>query len=267
MRKILRNFSGGLVVLLAMVLAGGAALLALALVPAPSAQPRPLVVLAAAALKQPLDAIAKDYHHATGRRVQITYGASQTLLTGLELARRGDLYIPADDSYLAGPREKGIVTLELPVAEMRPVLAVRKGNPRQITSLQDLLRPAVRLGQANPDAAAIGKVVRDALRRQGQWQSIAQHTRAFKGTVSDVVGDLRAGALDAGFIWDAMVGQSEDLEQVEIAELRGAQAMVALAVLAGSSQPQTAREFAEYMVTVGREEFRRAGYSVQTHAK
>ncbi|MGO8749770.1 MAG: substrate-binding domain-containing protein [Thermoguttaceae bacterium] len=36
----------------------------------------------------------------------------------------------------------------------RPVIAVRKGNPRRIAGIDDLLRGDVRLGMAHPDQAA-----------------------------------------------------------------------------------------------------------------
>ena len=65
----------------------------------------PLVVYCAASNKSVLEAIRADYEKAFGTPLQIQYGPSQTLLAALEVAKAGDLYLPADDSYLAhGPR-------------------------------------------------------------------------------------------------------------------------------------------------------------------
>src|SRR5687768_13264928 len=66
----------------------------------------PLVVYCAASNKSVLEAIRADYEKAFGTPLQIQYGASQTLLAALEVAKAGDLYLPADDSYLAMARDR-----------------------------------------------------------------------------------------------------------------------------------------------------------------
>src|SRR5439155_25272822 len=58
---------------------------------------RPLFVYCAAGLKAPVEEIARDYEEAYGVQVRLTYGGSETLLTNLEVSKRGDLYIPADE--------------------------------------------------------------------------------------------------------------------------------------------------------------------------
>src|SRR6516162_199366 len=93
-----------------------------------SEKPKPIVVYCAAALKAPLEEIATEYEKAFGVPVQLQFGASQTLLANAEVARRGDLYLPADDSYLQLARDKGLLAEVLPLARMTAVLAVRKGN-------------------------------------------------------------------------------------------------------------------------------------------
>src|SRR5436190_7614375 len=72
--------------------------------PFAGAAPEPLVVYCAAGIKAPVEAVARDYEKAYGVRVQPQYGGSQTLLANLEVGRSGDLYLPADDSYIHLPR-------------------------------------------------------------------------------------------------------------------------------------------------------------------
>ena len=102
--------------------------------------------------------MADEYQKEFGVEVRCNYGASQAELVTLERAGNGDLYLPADESYVEIARTKGLVDAVMPVAVMRPVLGVRKGNAKGIRSLDDVLKNDVKLGQANPDAAAIGKV-------------------------------------------------------------------------------------------------------------
>ncbi|NJK32596.1 MAG: solute-binding protein [Deltaproteobacteria bacterium] len=65
-------------------------------------------------------------------------------------------------------------------------------------SFQDLLRKDVRLVQANPDAAAIGKVTRDVLQSAELWEQLDAATAGYRTTVNDVANDVLIGAADAG---------------------------------------------------------------------
>src|SRR5687767_4114314 len=132
----------------------------------------PLVVYCAASNKSVVEAIRADYEKEFGTPLQIQYGASQTLLAALEVAGAGDLYLPADDSYLHLARERKLLVDEYPLASMQAVVAVAKGNPKQIARLDDLLKDGVRVSQASPDAAAIGKLTREALSASGQWEKL-----------------------------------------------------------------------------------------------
>ncbi len=216
----------------------------------------PLLVYCAAGIRVPVEAAARSYEKSHGVRVELQYGGSQTLLANIEISRKGDLYIPADETYLPIARRKGLAAESLPVARMKPVLAVRKGNPKGIRSTDDLLREDVKLVQANPEAAAVGKVVREELEKSGRWEALQKKTVAFKPTVNDVANDLKLGIADAGFVWDATVVQ---YPEIEAAQTIGRDSRIPAAVLTTSAQPAAAFRFARYLAASG-EEFRRAGF-------
>src|SRR5262249_19605876 len=155
----------------------------------------------------------------------------------------GDLYLPADDSYVSIGRDKGLLAEAIPLARMSPVLAVEAGNPNHITSLDDLLRPDVRLGLADPDAAAVGKVTRDVLRKGGRWDELDRRKSVSKATVNDLANAIQLGSVDAGFVWDATVRQVNGLEAVHIPQFEGVSAHVSVAVLRGCEQPAAALRF------------------------
>ncbi|HYG76114.1 MAG TPA: molybdate ABC transporter substrate-binding protein [Planctomycetota bacterium] len=246
---------------------GSAVLLAalIALLRKPSAQSSrtPLTVYCAAGLKAPLEAAAKGYEQESGVPIQFNFGASQTLLANLETARRGDLYIPADDSYVDMAQKKDLIAERVPLARMSLILCVKKGNPKNVNSIADLLKPEIKLSQANPDAAASGSRTRQALQKSGQWEEIKARTTVFKGTVNDVAADVKLGAVDAGFIWDAMLKQYPDLEAVKTPELEGSVANIAVAVLKSSTDLAAATRFARYLAALdkGLKEFERNGYT------
>ncbi|RPH44905.1 MAG: molybdate ABC transporter substrate-binding protein, partial [Planctomycetota bacterium] len=218
----------------------------------------PILVYCAAGLRIPVEAAVKAY----GREVQLQFGGSNTLLANVEVSGKGDLFIAADDSYLKMAREKGLAMEALPLARQSPVLAVAKGNPRKITSIADLMKADVRVAQANPDAAAVGKLVRRSLEKTGQWGPLQSKTIVFKPTVNEVANDLKLGTADAGFVWDATVAQYPELEAVDLAELRGVKAETWAVVLKSAEAPTAALRFARFLAAPDRGglEFAKSGY-------
>lgn len=216
--------------------------------PSENRQPaEPLVIYCAASNQPVLEAICRDFARDHGSAPQVQYGASQTLLAGLEVSGVGDLYLPADSSYLAAARERRLTAQEFPLASMGVVVAVAQGNPKKIITWDDLLRADVRIAQANPEAAAIGKLTKEALLKSGKWEALADHTTVYTTAVNEVANTVKVGAVDAGIVFDVVVRNYETLETVKLPELEGIQAHVVAAVLKSSRQPAAAIEFARYL--------------------
>jgi molybdenum ABC transporter molybdate-binding protein len=211
----------------------------------PSAQP--LVIFCAASNQPVLEAIRRDYELAYGTPLHVQYGPSQTLLAGLEVSGTGDLYLPADDSYLALTRERNLTAEVFPLARMEAVVAVAKGNPKKISKWDDLLRADVRVAQAAPESTAIGKLTRVVLSADGRWEALHAHTTVYKTTVNEVANDVKVGAVDAGIVFDAILENYDAIDAVTLPELEGVEAHVAAAVLKSSRQPPQALHFARYL--------------------
>jgi molybdate transport system substrate-binding protein len=210
---------------------------------------RPLFVYCAAGLKTPVEQIARDYEDEYGVQIQLTYGGSNTLLTNLEVSKRGDLFISADDFYIDKAREKGLLEEDIPLAHMTAVLAVRKDNPKGVHSLKDLLeKKDVRLAQAEPEAAAIGMLTKKTLQKTGRWEALHKRTKVFKPTVSDVANDVKVGTVDAGIVWDAVVRQyGGELKMIELPELKRVRSDISVGVLRSCDRPASALHFARYL--------------------
>jgi molybdenum ABC transporter molybdate-binding protein len=230
---------------------------------APRPRGKPLVVFCAAGLKAPVEAVAREYQERFGVEVQLQYGGSNTLLAALAVSDRGDVYIPADDSYVLAARDRGLIAEVLPLATQRPVLAVRKGNPKNITSLDELCARGLRVAQANPEAAAVGKLARDALTRAGKWDAFAQRIVVTKPTVNDVAADVQIGSVDAGVVWDVTVrALSSDLEVVSVPAFKSVQAQLSACITRHTTQPPAALRFARYLAArdAGMPVFAKNGY-------
>jgi molybdenum ABC transporter molybdate-binding protein len=208
---------------------------------------KPLIIYCAASNKSVFEAIRADYEREYGTPVHAQYGPSQTLLASLKISGTGDLYLPADDTYLSLARDQDLVSEEYPLAGMMAVVAVAKGNPRGIRQFSDLLKDDLRLAQAGYEAAAIGRLTREALTASGQWEALSARTTVFKTTVNEVANDVKVGAVDAGIVFDAVLHDYDTLDAVALPELAPVKAQIAVAVLKSSDQTREARRLARYL--------------------
>jgi ABC-type molybdate transport system substrate-binding protein len=226
----------------------------------PGSGKRPLLLYCAAGLRPPVESTAQAYESIYGVPIQIQYGGSGTLLSNLRVAGHGDLFLAGDDSYIRAAQTNGLVEETIPLGRMTPVIAVRRGNPEAVHSVEDLLRVDVAL--ANPDAAAIGRLGRELLRQAGLWDALRERARVFKPTVMEIANDIRLGIVDAGIIWDATASQYPDLEPVRTAVLSAGKQIVTIGVLQFSQQAPAALRFARYLGAPerGLKEFARFGY-------
>jgi len=213
---------------------------------------RPILVYCAAANRAAVEDIIARYRQEFDREVTLEFGASQTLLSRCEIAGNGDLFVPADDSFIDIADEKGLVNERIPIASMKCVLAVAKGNPKKITGLADLLAGTLRVVQADPDATAVGKVTRQSLLSRGLWNELHQVTSAYRGTVADVANDVQIGAADVGIVYDAVLGSFPQLEAIEIAELETAVSQVEIGVLTSSKNSAAALHLARFLSAADR---------------
>ncbi len=209
-----------------------------------------LFLYCAAGMRSPMEQIVADYEREYGVAVQLQYGGSNTLLSQVEVAQMGDLFLAADDSYTRLAQKKELADETLPLAEMRPVIIVRQDNKQGIRGIDDLLRDDVRVALANPDQAAIGKATRDLLAKTGEWERLQTHvtqTGVFKPTVNEVANDVKLGSVDAGIVWDTTVVLYPDCEAVRTPQLDAGIGHVTIAVLRSSTAPTRALRFARYV--------------------
>ncbi|MBI1387638.1 MAG: molybdate ABC transporter substrate-binding protein [bacterium] len=223
-----------------------------------------LVFYCAAGMKPPVEAIRESYEKEYGVPVLIQYGGSGTLLSNLSVAKQGDLYLAADETYITQGKEKGLIDETISVAYLTPVIAVAKGNPKEIHGVDDLSRDNVALALANPDAASVGRTVKSLLTQSGDWETIQAHCKVFKPTVNDIANDIKIGSVDAGVVWDAVAAQYPELETVHAPELDAGRMRINIGVLSFTEQPTAALRFARYLTArdKGLKIFQSMGYEV-----
>lgn len=225
-----------------------------------------LVLYCAAGLQPPVSEILTEYGADNPVSFQTQFAGSGALLSEIQLAG-GDLFVAADRQYLDKGQAMNLVGEILPIATQTPVIVVRKGNPKTIRDLNDLLRSNVQISLADSKLAAIGKVVESLIGKEGRWERLWKKSTVHRETVNQVANDVKLMAADAGIVWDATAVQYPDLEMVHIPVFDQSKNEIAVGILTTTKHPTQSLEFARYLTGTeqGLRVFRKYGYQVASH--
>lgn len=210
-----------------------------------SANAKSITVYCAAGLKKPVEAIAARYKEEYGVQVNFQFGGTGTLLSQIETAPKGDLFIAADELAVEKARAKGLVEEVLPLVNQYPVIAVQKGNPKKVQGMEDLFRDDLRVAVGNKETASIGRATKAVI--GDRWPELLEKVAVTKITVMELAADLKIGAVDAAVIWNSTVPQVEGLEAIEVPHFTARKDKVTASVLTASKVSSSALKFARYL--------------------
>lgn len=213
-------------------------------------EPPTLTVFAGAGFRLPIEAAVQAFEARVPVEVEVTFAGSGCLLAQAELAGRGDVFIPGERHYLDQARRRGVAGDAVPIAYLRPVIAVPRGNPAGITALSDLARPGLRVGLGDPESVAVGVATErwmtatlDAPTRDAIDANV--RTRAIN--VNELGSQLTLGALDAAVVWDVTVPLFDALDAVAPASSREHRTTITGGVLGFSRHPVEAGGFLAFL--------------------
>jgi len=129
-----------------------------------------------AGLKPPVSDIIENFERETEIKVSTNYGASNLLLGQLKVQEDGDLFLPGDDFYIEEAQKEGLIDYVEQIVYFVPVIMVQKGNPKNIETLTDLLKPDIKLALADRRAAAVGRITHEIFKKNNFWENIELFT-------------------------------------------------------------------------------------------
>jgi molybdate transport system substrate-binding protein len=159
----------------------------------------PLFVLSGAGLKCVLDPLAEEFTKETGIEVEYSYLCSAMLLTNLELTHQGDVFVAGAKYYFNMARDKGLVDEEhmIIAGYQVPCIMVQEGNPKNIQSLDDLLKPGMRLGVGDFEAMAVGRLAKEMLKRAGILDQFMKNVVVVGGSAPKLCLPVCMNSIDA----------------------------------------------------------------------
>jgi molybdate transport system substrate-binding protein len=153
------------------------ATLASGLGPATS-QGRDVLVFAAASLKNALDDIAGQWQRQTGRKVAISYAASNNLIKQIDQGAPADIFFSADLDWMDYGQQKNLIKpgTRVNLLGNRLVLIAPRDSTASVKVERGLDLAAAlkggRLAMGNVDAVPAGKYGKAALEKLGAWDGV-----------------------------------------------------------------------------------------------
>jgi molybdate transport system substrate-binding protein len=228
-----------------------------------------LLVYSGAGLRKPMDKIGVSFEKKYGVFVRYNYAGSNTLLSQIELTKKGDCYMPGATMYIEKAKQKGFVDYEKPVAYHIPVIAVPEGNPAKIKGLANLTKPGVKIILGDPKAAACGKIAKKVLKKNKIYDDVQKNVIAYTATANELVVYVCMRQADAIINWKAsLLGTEDKTDIVEIPKKQNCIKVIPIGRLTFSKNKEMARKFVDFVASFeGKAIFKACGFTAYPNLK
>lgn len=173
-----------------------------------------IVVFAGAASAPVLEEGTQLFESKYNIKVELRLGGSGSILSAMKISRTGDIFLPGSPDYLLLAAKQGVVNLTTGhvkvFAYLVPAIIVQKGNPKNITSLEDLARPGVRVGIGDPESVCIGLYAKELLEKNALWESVSKNIIVYAQSCDATAALIPAKAVDAIIGWHVFQAWTPD---------------------------------------------------------
>ena len=210
-----------------------------------------LLLYCGAGIRPPADELVETFGREHGVKIAVDYAGSEVLLSKIKLIRRGDLYMPGDKHYIEQAAQADMILSRRSVCYWVPTILVQKGNPKDISDLNDLLKSGIKLGLGDPDACAIGRTSKKILEKNSiSWEDIQKNLAFPSLTVNELGMQIQAQALDAVIVWDAIARYYSDHgDEVSIPVENNIISTVDIGVLKFTKHQELAEKFVDFVTS------------------
>jgi len=220
-----------------------------------------LVILVGNSFIPPTEQLIAEFTEKTGVSATYTTGGSEDLLPHVKAQQRGDIFI-THDPYLDYTKEAKSYSDHVQVGFVAPVLAVQKGNPKNLSSIDDLTKDGLEVALSDPQYSTCGEMVRDLLKEKGIYDAVMENVgnRLTKGH-SNLGNLLKTQTVDAVLMWNGVANTfTEHLDIVKTPYEYDNEIKVHVMGLSYSNQPEAVRRFMEFVRERGEAVFSEHGY-------
>ncbi len=219
-----------------------------------------LNVFAAASLTNAFNEIGQKFQQAhAGVTVTFNFAGSQQLAQQINQGAPADVFASANQTQMNVVIQSGAVDASSSKVFVHNLLVVifPKSNPGQITQLQDLAKPGLKIVLAASSVPAgqyavdfLGKASADSSFSPDYKANVLKNVVSYETDVESVVSKVSLGEADAGIVYttDALANASQ-LGQLPIPANLQTVATYPIAPIKGSKNAATAQQFVDYVLS------------------
>ena len=191
-----------------------------------------------------------------GLVVNIHFGDAQSLRKQIEQGEQADVFASADqaemDTLIAGKFVDAQTASVFLVNQLVVILPAT--NPANISSLQELSKPGIRLVLA-ANESTLGKYSQQVLDKldkvfgAGYKDGVLKNVISYEQDASQVLESVRLGKADAGFVYASDLAAPPQLQSIKIPSESNVIPKYLLAALTKTANPDLAHIFIEYVLS------------------
>ncbi|MFH1842476.1 MAG: molybdate ABC transporter substrate-binding protein [bacterium] len=226
-----------------------------------------LTVFCGSASKPVMEELARLFEAEHNIDVDLIFGGSGSLLSQLELSRRGEIYLPGSPDYIIIGERKGLLQKDSDriVAYLVPAIITPRDNPAGITCLQDLAAENVRVGIGNPETVCLGLYGIELLETNGLLEPVMRNVVTFGASCSKTANLAALNQVDAILGWRVFHHWNpERMEYVPIAAERIPRiSYIPITIPVHTRDAELSRAFIDFVLSPrGKAIYRKYGYLV-----
>ncbi|MDD3168953.1 MAG: molybdate ABC transporter substrate-binding protein [Eubacteriales bacterium] len=206
-----------------------------------------LMVHSGAGLSKAMDDIGQAFEKKYGATINFNYAGCAQLLSQMEINKIGDVFVGGSLNDMNIATEKGFTDQYVEVAYHIPAIAVPKGNPAGITSLEDMAKPDVKLILGDEKTNAIGKKGAKIFEKNNITEAINANVIARDATVNEIITQIAMKQGDAGLVWEDNGVNAKDIEIIPIPEEQNVIDKVPVCVLSFTEKQELAQIFVDFI--------------------
>jgi molybdate transport system substrate-binding protein len=220
-----------------------------------------LTVLCGSSFVKPMEKLCAEFTEKTGIKTVTSVGGSEELLPLVKIGEKGDIYV-THDPYLDYTRDANALEDYVHVGFVAPVLAVQKGNPKGMKSIEDLAGEELKVALTDPQYSTAGELVFALLEKKGiKDQVLANVGNRLTRGHSDLGNFLKVQAVDAVIMWNGVAHTfRDDLEVVKTPYEYDKEIRVFVIGLSYTKQPDELKQFMGFAKGRSPEIFAEFGY-------
>ena len=209
-------------------------------------------VLAAASLKEALDAQVKGFESAGGDKVVVSYAASNALARQIEAGAPADLFISADVDWMDHVEQRRLLkpATRIDLLRNKLVLIAPASSANTLQIGPDFPLAAAlgqqKLAMANPDSVPAGKYGKRALETLGVWKGVEQNVARAENVKAALVLVAR-GEAPFGIVYATDARADHSVRIVDTFPENTHPPIVYPAAVVATSQSSNARALLDYL--------------------